>query len=135
VKPRLLQPIEESGLNELAGKLRQATITATRDGVVTWVNKNIGSTITQGEPLARIADLQSFKIKASISDTYLDQVKPQMPVVIRINDSTLHGVVSNINPSVQNGVLSFDVSFDQKTGLQLRPNMKVELFLVTSTAK
>jgi HlyD family secretion protein len=34
---------------------------------------------------------------------------------------------------VQNGVLSFDVSFDQKTGLQLRPNMKVELFLVTST--
>jgi HlyD family secretion protein len=56
-----------------------------------------------------------------------------MPVIIRINDSTLHGTVSNINPSVQNGILSFDVSFDQKNNLLLRPNMKVDLFLVTAT--
>jgi HlyD family secretion protein len=68
--------------------------------VVTWVNKNIGSTITQGEALARVADLGSFKIKANISDAYLDEVKAQMPVMIRINDSTLQGTVSNINPSV-----------------------------------
>ena len=56
-----------------------------------------------------------------------------MPVVIKINDSTLNGSVSNINPSVQNGIVSFDVSFDQKNNLLLRPNMKVELFLVTAT--
>ncbi|MBA2499403.1 MAG: HlyD family efflux transporter periplasmic adaptor subunit [Chitinophagaceae bacterium] len=125
--------IEESGLNELARKLQQASITATRDGVVTWVNKNIGSTITQGESLARIADLGSFKIKANISDSYLDQVRLQMPVVIKLNDSTLRGTVSNINPSVQNGIVSFDISFDQKNNLLLRPNMKVEVFLITST--
>lgn len=125
--------IEESGLNELARKLRQASITATRDGVVTWVNKNIGSTITQGESLVRIADLGSFKVKANISDTYLDQVRLQMPVAIRINDSTLTGNVSNINPSVQNGIVSFDVSINEKNSLLLRPNMKVEVFLVTAT--
>jgi HlyD family secretion protein len=125
--------IEESGLNELARKLRHANITATRTGVVTWVNKNIGSTITQGESLARIADLGSFKIKANISDAYLDDVKVQMPVVIKVNDSTLRGTVSNINPSVQNGIVSFDVSLDQKNNLMLRPNMKVEVFLITST--
>ncbi|HEX2534698.1 MAG TPA: efflux RND transporter periplasmic adaptor subunit [Chitinophagaceae bacterium] len=124
--------IEESGLNELARKLRQASIAATRGGVVTWVNKNIGSTITQGEALVRIADLGSFKIKGSISDAYLDQVKLQMPVLIRINDSTLRGAVSNINPSVQNGVVSFEVSIEGKNHLQLRPNLKVELFLVTA---
>ena len=125
--------IEQSGLNELARKLREANITASKGGVVTWINKNIGSSIAEGESLARIADLGSFKIKASISDTYLDQVKVQMPVLIKINDSTLRGFVSNINPSVQNGVLSFDVSIEQKNNLQLRPNMKVEVYLVTST--
>jgi HlyD family secretion protein len=125
--------IEESRLNELARKLQQASITATRDGVVTWVNKNIGSTITEGESLARVADLGSFKVKANISDTYLDQVKVQMPVLIRINDSTLHGSVSNINPSVQNGIVSFDVSIDQTNSPLLRPNMKVEVFLITAT--
>jgi HlyD family secretion protein len=125
--------IEEGGLNELKKKLQQASITATRNGVVTWVNKNIGSTITQGEALVRIADLGSFKIKGNISDAYLDQVKLQMPVMIRIGDSTLQGVVSNINPSIQNGIVSFDVSIDQKASLLLRPNMKVELFLVTTS--
>ena len=125
--------IEESGLNELGRKLKHASITATRDGVVTWVNKNIGSTITEGEALARMADLGSFKIKANISDAYLDQVKVQMPVMIKINDSTMRGSVSNINPSVQNGIVSFDVSFDQKNNPLLRPNMKVEVFLITSS--
>jgi HlyD family secretion protein len=125
--------IEESSLNELARKLQQASITASRDGVVTWVNKNIGSTIAAGEALARIADLGSFKIKASISDTYLDQVKIGMPVLIKIIDSTIQGSVSNINPSVQNSVVSFDVSIDQKTNVQLRPNMKVEVYLITAT--
>ena len=125
--------IEESGLNELGRKLRQASITATRDGVVTWVNKNIGSTITEGESLARIADLGSFKVKANITDAYLDQVKLQMPVMIKINDSTVRGAVSNINPSVQNGIVSFDVSLDQQNNSLLRPNMKVEVFLVTAT--
>jgi HlyD family secretion protein len=125
--------IEESRLNELAEKLRQARVTATRDGVVTWVNRNIGSTITQGESLARIADLQSFKVKATISDTYVEQVRKQMPVLVKINDSLLRGSVSNIDPSVQSGILSFDVSFDQGNNLLLRPNMKVEVFLITST--
>ena len=130
---QLAAAIEESGLNELRKKLEQASVTAKRAGVVTWVNKNIGSTIGEGESLARIADLGSFKIKGTISDAYLDGVKLQMPVMIRINDSTLRGTVTNINPSVQNGIVSFDVSIDQKNNALLRPNMKVELYLVTSS--
>ena len=46
--------------------------------MVTWVNKNIGATIRDGEALAKIADLSSFKVQGSISDTYLDQVRPGM---------------------------------------------------------
>ncbi len=125
--------IEQNDLAELGRKLQQANITATRDGVVTWVNKNIGSTITQGESLARIADLGSFKIKGNISDNYLNDVKQQMPVIIKVNDSMLKGSVASINPSVQNGIISFDVSLDQKNNVLLRPNMKVDVFLVTST--
>jgi HlyD family secretion protein len=125
--------IEESSLAESATKLRQASVTARSAGVVTWVNKNIGTTIAQGESLVWIADLGGFKIKGTISDTYLDQVKVQMPVLIRVNDSTLHGTVSNINPSVQNGIVTFDVSINQKNSSLLRPNMKVEVFLITAT--
>ena len=125
--------IEESDLRELGRKLQQASITATRDAVVTWVNKNIGSSITQGEALARFADLGSFKVSGTISDTYMDQVRIGMPVIIKINDSTTRGIITNINPSVQNGILSFDVALDVRNNKLLRPNMKVDVFPILST--
>jgi HlyD family secretion protein len=119
--------IQESDLRELARKLQQASITATRDGVITWVNKNIGASISEGESLVRIADLGSFKITGSVSDSYLDQVKVGMSVIVRTNDSTIRGSVSNINPSIQNGIVSFDVALDERNNKLLRPNMKVDV--------
>jgi HlyD family secretion protein len=125
--------IQENALAELANKLHQANILATRSGVVTWVNKNIGSSIREGESLARIADLGSFKVTGSISDTYIGQVNTGMNAIIKINDSTLRGQLVNIHPSVENGVVSFDVQLEERHSKLLRPNMKVDIFLVTST--
>ena len=66
--------IQQNELHELERKLQLANIVAGRDGVVTWVNKNIGAAVHEGESLARIADLSSFKVQGSISDNYLDQI-------------------------------------------------------------
>jgi HlyD family secretion protein len=123
--------IQENDLHELQRKLNLANIIATRSGVVTWVNKNIGATITQGESLARIADLSSFKVNGNISDNYLDQLHNGMPVIIRINDTHLKGHVANVYPSVQNSIVTFDVQLDERNNKQLRPNMKVDVFLIT----
>jgi HlyD family secretion protein len=124
--------IEEKDLNELEKKLQKADIIATRRGVITWVNKNIGSTIREGESLVRIADLASFKITGSISDTYLEQLRTGMPVIIRINDSILRGKITNIHPAIQNDIVSFDVQLQENNNASLRPNMKAEIFPVTS---
>lgn len=124
--------IQETDLRELGRKLQQANITATRDGVVTWVNKNIGSSITQGDLLARFADLGSFKVTGKISDTYFDQLRVGMTAIIKINDSTTRGSITNINPSVQNGIMSFEITLNERNNKLLRPNMKVDVFPVTS---
>src|SRR3982750_694444 len=87
--------IQENELHDLENKLKQADIVASREGVVTWVNKNIGSAIREGEALARIADLTSFKIQGNISDNYLDQLKPGLQVIIRINEKQLRGTITN----------------------------------------
>jgi HlyD family secretion protein len=125
--------IQESDLRELGRRLQEANITASRDGVVTWINKNIGSTIAQGESLARIADLSSFKVTGNISDSYMEQVHLGMTAIIKINDSTIRGSITNINPSVQNSIVSFDITLNEKNNKLLRPNMKVDVFLVTSS--
>jgi len=76
--------IQANDLHELERKLQLANIVASRNGVVTWVNKNLGTAIHEGDALARIADLGSFKVQGSISDTYLDQLHNAMSAIIRI---------------------------------------------------
>lgn len=114
-------------------KLDLANVIATRDGVVTWVNKNIGASIKEGESLARIANLSSYKVAGSISDSQLDQLRNGMPAIIRINESQLRGVVVSISPAVSNSIVSFDVQLDEKNNKVLRPNLKADVFLVTDT--
>jgi HlyD family secretion protein len=125
--------IQENDQKELERKLQIANIVAGRSGVVTWVNKNIGSTIREGESLVRIADLGSFKVKGSLSDNYIDQLFNGMTAIIRINETKMRGKVANIYPSVQNGIVSFEIALDELNNKLFRPNMKVDVFLVTST--
>ncbi|NII24417.1 HlyD family efflux transporter periplasmic adaptor subunit [Pseudoflavitalea sp. X16] len=127
--------IQYKDLDELERKLVQANIVATRNGVITWVNKNIGSKISEGESLVKVANLGSFKIVGHISDAFANQVRIGMPVIARINDSLLRGVVINVHPAIQNNVLSFDVQLDDRSNKLLRPNLKLEIFLVTATSK
>ena len=123
--------IQENDLKVLERKLNQADLVASRAGVVTWINKNIGATVKEGESLARIADLSSFKVSGSISDNYIDQLHRNMRAIVRINEIPLQGVVVNIYPSVQNGVVTFDIQLNERSNKLLRPNMKVDVFLVT----
>ena len=127
--------IQANDLHELERKLQLANIVTTRDGVVTWVNKNIGAAVHEGDALARIADLESFKVMGSISDNYLDQLHNAMTAIIRVNETQIRGTVINIQPSVQNGVVSFSIQLDERNNALLRPNMKVDVFLVTSSKR
>ncbi|MEO8414285.1 MAG: HlyD family efflux transporter periplasmic adaptor subunit [Ginsengibacter sp.] len=125
--------IQQNALDALARKLELANIVASRDGVLTWVNKNIGTAVHEGDPLARIADLSSFKVQGSISDNYLDQLHRSMAAIIKINETQVRGTVVNISPSIQNGIVSFDIRLDDAGNKLYRPNMKVDVFLVTES--
>lgn len=124
--------IQENELNELRRKLQLAEVTASRNGVVTWVNRNIGAAVQPGEVIARIADLSGFKIKGTISDNYIDLLHNGMQAVIKINDTQLRGKIINIYPAVQNGIVSFDLLPDDRNSKLFRANLKVDVYLVTA---
>jgi HlyD family secretion protein len=125
--------IQRNDQSALTRKLKLADIIATRDGVITWVNKNIGASVKEGESLARIANLSGYKVAGSISDTQLEDLRNNMPAIIRINDTQLRGSINNISPAVNNSIVSFDVGLEEKDSKLLRPNLKVDVFLVTAT--
>ncbi len=125
--------IQAQELKELKRKLDQASVTASRSGVVTWINKNIGTVVREGESLARIADLASFKATGTIADSYLGQLSNGMPVIIRIQDTDIRGSIQTVYPAVQNSAATFDIRLEEPHHKALRPNLKVEVYLVTAT--
>lgn len=125
--------IESHSLKDLERKLQLADIRAKRRGVLTWVNDKIGASVREGEVLARIADLESFKVLGSCSDVYADQLRMGMPVIVNVNDVRLNGIISNIRPTIENNILTFEVQLKEDNHPSLRSNMKAEVFIVTAS--
>ncbi|MEL6656680.1 MAG: HlyD family efflux transporter periplasmic adaptor subunit [Bacteroidota bacterium] len=123
--------IQEQELQELENKLDLTEVRAPGPGVITWVNENIGEQVPEGNPLVRIADLRSFQIEASCSDRYADRVTVGQAVNVRLNDETLLGQITNILPAVANNTVEFLVALEKPDHPQLRPNMRLEVFIVT----
>lgn len=123
--------IEEKNQKELQHKLKQADIVADRQGVLTWVNENIGSSVNEGEMLAKLADLASFRVEGSCSDVYAEQVKTGLPVIVKVNETNLRGLITQVKPAVKNGVVQFVIQLDNNRHASLRPNMKTDVFVIT----
>lgn len=123
--------IEEKELRQLRKRLNETTVTAPRTGVLTWVNENIGQQVNEGETIARIAKLDRFRIQGNASDRYSDRIRVGMPVGIRAGKIRLNGQITTILPTVENNTIAFVVTPDAAAESMLKPNMRVELSVVT----
>ena len=54
-----------------------------------------------------------------------------MPVQLRADDRVLHGRVSDVLPAVQNGAITVRIDLAERSHPSLRPNLRVEVFIVT----
>lgn len=118
-------------LEELDKKILLSDAVATMDGVVSWVKDDIGSEVKEGEELARIVNLNSFKVEGRISASYASALKTGRSVWLRFKDEILKGVITNIKPAVAEGVVNFDVSLEAPSHELLRANRKVDLYVLT----
>ena len=126
--------IQEKRLTELERKLSETSVRADRGGVITWMNAKLGTTVQQGEPLVRIANLEEFSIEAVTSDRNLDHLNTGTAVVVRINQEKLKGVITQTLPTVENNSVRFLVALEDPSHPALRPNQRAEVFIVTDEA-
>ncbi|MBK6315819.1 MAG: efflux RND transporter periplasmic adaptor subunit [Blastocatellia bacterium] len=113
--------------DEARRQLELATMTSDRDGVLTWVVAEEGATLTRGAIVARIADLGSFRVDATISDVHAQQLSVGLPVRVKIGDDLLPGAVSNVLPAIQNGTITLSVRLDDPSNSLLRSNLRVDV--------
>jgi HlyD family secretion protein len=112
-------------------QLELATTKADRDGVLTWALSEEGAAIRKGDVIARLADLGSYRVDATVSDVHARRVTPGMPVAVKVGDDTLAGAVSSVAPAVQNGAITLSVALAEKTSPLLRPHMRVDVLVIT----
>ncbi|MFT7121037.1 MAG: HlyD family secretion protein [Neolewinella sp.] len=124
--------MEEKEVRQLGRKLRETEVRAPRAGVITWVNENIGQLVTEGMPLARIANLGKYKIEGTCSDRYAEQLTVGMPIELRLPRARLTGTLTDILPEVTNNTVKFRVTLDNPSDDNLRPNLRAELYVITN---
>jgi HlyD family secretion protein len=115
--------------DEAQRQLDLAMMRADRDGVITWIVPNAGAAVRNGDVVARIADLSSFRISATIADMYVARLAPGMRVRVRVDDATtLLGTISSVEPRVENGQAKFYAELDDRTNPKLRNDVRVDVY-------
>jgi HlyD family secretion protein len=115
---------------EAARLLERATARAESSGVLTWIVEEEGAAIRTGDVLARVADLDTFRVEGSVSDIHAPRLRPGLPVRVRLDDVVLPGRLDSIDPTIDRGVVRFHVSLDQPDHAILRNNLTVDLLVV-----
>lgn len=112
-------------------ELELATARADRRGVLTWVVAQEGVTVGRGEVLARIADLDSYRVEATVSDVHAGRLAEGLPVRVLLGGERLVGLLTGIRPRIEDGVVRFDVELDRPSHPKLRHNLRVDVLVVT----
>ncbi len=123
--------IQEKKLAELNRKLKETTVRAPEDGVITWINEDLGRKVQEGETLVKLANLNKFVIEASSSDRNSTKIQVGMPIRVIINETLLDGQITSISPAVENNTIQFIAELDKPNAEVLRPNLRVEVFIIT----
>ena len=125
--------VRENNRNDIQRQLDLSAARAGRNGILTWVNDDIGASVNPGDVVARVADLSSFKVEATVSDIHAAKLALGGAVNVRIGKTSLRGQITSVRPAVQDGIVTFVVQLDDKSNAVLRPNLRVDVYVVTSS--
>lgn len=96
------------------------------NGVLQLVPVEVGQHVTPGTNLARVADPKLLKAEIKIPETQAKDVIPGQPATVDTRNGIVNGLVSRVDPSVQNGTVTVDVKFTEQLPLGVRPDLSVD---------
>jgi HlyD family secretion protein len=127
--------LERGSLDKEATQARRllelSTTQSDRDGVLTWIVSQEGVLVRRGDVIARIADLTSFRVDGTVSDVHAGRLRTGMAAVVRVNEVDLKGTVTEVFPTVENGVIRFTVVLADPSHAGLRPSLRGDVLIIT----
>ena len=127
----LQQAILRKQIAQQQALLAQTRVTAPFAGMLTTLVEEEGASVAAGQLVARVSELENYRIEATLSDFHARRLAPDQPVRIVQNGEALAGKVRTIMPEIQNGSIKLLVDLDQPHNPQLRNKMRVDVHVVT----
>jgi HlyD family secretion protein len=96
------------------------------DGVLQLVPVEVGQQVAPGTNLARVADPSRLKAELRIPETQAKDIQPGQTASIDTRNGLVAGTVVRIDPSVQNGTVTVDVTMTEALPKGARPDLSVD---------
>jgi HlyD family secretion protein len=109
-----------------------AYVIAPENGVIIMINGREGQTVSTGQEMVSISDLSTYKLTGKIADSNAEKLHSNGKVIAISNNTRLAGTIGNIRPEIENGMIKFDVFLEQNNHPDLRPNLSMELQIITA---
>lgn len=121
-----------SQTNELNRLSDSALVTASRAGVISWLMSEEGASVNAQQPVAKIADDKHFKVEATLSDFYSQQLTPGMDVEVIYRDQRFQGQLESQVPSFENGLMKLVIALNHGNTNVLKNRLRVDVELITN---
>lgn len=129
---RLQIDIQVKELEERKDLLKKMIIRAPSAGIILEINGKEGEKVERDRLLVRMSDLSTFKIRGTIEDKMDSYVKTGQNVFVLIDSVRLKGKIGTVSPVIRDRKIEFDVFLDQNSYSKLRPNLNVDLQVISA---
>ncbi len=131
VKPQLA--VQEAEVERLraAARLRKdeldaLSVRATMTGVLSALPVEVGSQVNPGTNLARVADPAKLKAEVRIAETQAKDIAIGLLAQVDTRNGIVEGRVARVDPAVQNGTVTVDVTLTGDLPRGARPDLSVD---------
>ena len=108
------------------GRVRSMVVTAGANGILQELPLEVGQWAQSGATLARIVEPGRLKAVLRIPETQAKDVTIGQPAAIDTRNGIARGKVMRIDPAVQNGTVTVDVSLEGELPRGARPDLSVD---------
>ena len=116
---RTIHQLRQDQVNDLR-------VTAGNTGVLQEVPLEEGQSVTPGTNLARVGDPTRLMAELRIAETQARDIQVGQPAAVDTRNGVIPGHVIRIDPAVQNGTVTVDVTLDGELPLGARPDLTVD---------
>lgn len=122
----------KENLNMIKGNLDNLFIKAPIAGRLSAVNAEVGESISPGQNIGQIDDLDGFKVRAQIDEHYIARIYAGLTGTFDFAGEQYTLEISKIYPEVQGGLFSVDMTFMNEVPKGIRRGQTLQIRLQLS---